>query len=139
MKIYKSKLGKGILTLVLVLLILPILLILFQKEWIGSVVAGLICIGVLLFYFFLYSRTKYVINGDQLIVHNGGLSKIVINIDEILSIDEVINYISAPAFSTHRLKIKYDNGKIIYISPLKMEQFIADMQEKNPLIVAVLR
>lgn len=127
---YKSKLGKGILSFVLTILVLTAAVHLYLKSWIGVAIG----IWILAFYFLLYLKTIYIIRYDNLVIHNGFLYKIEIQIKSIESISEVTNYTSSPAFSTDRLKITYNSKKTIYISPKEKEQFIAEILEKNPSI-----
>jgi len=131
--VYRSRLGKWGIVFVLSPLIVGFVPFLCYGDLTG-VITGF---GILLSCFLLYFGIRYKIEGDQLIVHYAFLYRRKIAISSISSISKVTNFMSAPAFSTKRLKIQYNNRKVVYISPQQERQFIEDIRAKNTAIALI--
>lgn len=82
----------------------------------------------------LFFGTKYVIQGDELIVH-GGITKTKIHIAQIHSLRPSKNPLSAPAMSIDRIEITYDpDMQVTLVSPKDKELFVKGLLEINPTI-----
>lgn len=100
-----------------------------------TVILGIVGVIIL----FAEARTKYVIQGRQLILRVPG-RKAIINIDEIEKIEEtglinleVRNYF---AMSLDRLTITIKNGDKYIVSPKYKDKFVKELQKINPEIIS---
>lgn len=128
--VHRSKIGFGILTLIVVVLGTVLTLITIE-----SVVLGLI-IGVPIIWFtiHIYHETIYSItNGNSLVIKFGILETTEIPIEDIEWIRKSNDVSSAPALSTDRLEIGYKGGRVL-ISPRDKKQFVSDLKKINPNI-----
>lgn len=82
----------------------------------------------------LFLTTKYILEGDTLLIQSGFLYKKKINISEVQKIIESNNPLSSPAASLDRLEIRKTPWDYVLISPKQKEDFIQAMLEKNPNI-----
>lgn len=81
--------------------------------------------------------TKYVIDGDELIIY-GGVYKKRIKIAQITSLRPTKNPLSAPAMSLDRIEILFDpHSQITLVSPKDKEMFVKKLLEMNPDIKLV--
>ena len=88
---------------------------------------------ILLFIAVFWFGTRYVIQGDFLIIKIGPFNYTKIDVKTIKSIDNAKgNLMSAPANSFNRINIKYGKLKEILLSPKSREQFFEDLQKINP-------
>lgn len=83
----------------------------------------------------LFFGTKYIIEGEELIVY-GGIYKKRINIKQIRSLRPSKNPLSAPAMSIDRIEITYNTtfSEVILVSPKDKEGFVKRLLEINPNI-----
>ena len=82
----------------------------------------------------LFFGTKYVIIGNELIVH-GGITKTKINIAQIRSLRPSKNPLSAPAMSIDRIEITFDpDMQVTLVSPKDKKLFVKELLEINPTI-----
>lgn len=130
MKIYKSKIGKELIIPMSIIMGGISILFIIEGLWIGL----LIHFAVILLILYLFSKTYYVVEGNQLRIKAGFLVNMLINIDEIRKINETRNPISSPALSLDRLEIVYKKYDRVYISPREKAEFIQDMLMLNPNI-----
>ena len=70
--------------------------------------------------------TRYVIQGQQLVVRSG-LFKWRISINEIWDITPTSDPIASPALSLDRLRITYGKNKSVLISPRDKDAFLAEI------------
>jgi hypothetical protein len=130
MKIYKSKIGKELIIPMSIIIGGISILFIIEGLWIGL----LIHFAFILLILHLFSKTYYVVEGNQLRIKAGFLVNMLINIDEIRKINETRNPISSPALSLDRLEIVYKKYDRVYISPREKAEFIQDMLMLNPNI-----
>lgn len=78
---------------------------------------------------------RYDIVGTELHIRTFyALTKKVIDINSIKSVEPSRDAISSPAASTKRLLIKYNEYDEVLISPVREEEFISTLQQINPEI-----
>ncbi|HHT22712.1 MAG TPA: PH domain-containing protein [Bacteroidales bacterium] len=131
-KIYKSKIGIGLVTFIVILISISSLpLFLGAFSWIGFFIVLLTVIFIL----YIFLSIVYVIDGENLIVKNSFLKPQIIDIKTIKEISETHNPISAPAASLDRIEIKYGKNCSIIVSPKKKKEFISDLIKINSTIV----
>jgi len=135
MKIYKSKIGNELIIPISVIMGGIIILFIVEGLWLGLVLHLL----VILFILHLFSKTYYVIEGNQIRIKAGFLLKMLISINDIREIKETRNPISSPALSLDRLEIIYNKYDRVYISPKNKSEFIQDMLSLNPNITVKYR
>lgn len=129
--IYYSKIDLW-LVIVLLLGLSPAILPLFWDfDWISF----LIDVAVVVFLVEMFRHTKYVIDGDQLIVKTGFLLSESCDIHQILSVKRTRTFLSAPALSLDRLRIDVKGGKLFVISPRRKKEFVEHLLKINPEII----
>ena len=127
---FRSKIGLG--------LALPIgiiwggvtVLLIYQEIW--WMAAFLLLLLSWITHLFL--TTKYILEGDTLLIQSGFLYKKKMNISEVQKIIESNNPLSSPAASLDRLEIRKTTWDYVLISPKQKEDFIQAMLERNPNI-----
>ena len=135
MKTYRSKIDLWLMALVFIPLVFPVVNGILEKDW--SMLITFTIINALIIY--LFSETKYIINGSKLNVRAGILVNTNIKIDEIKSVTKTYNPLSAPALSINRLEIKYgSNYDYALISPKDRAGFVQDLLKINPNIIIKL-
>ncbi len=100
---------------------------LITLDWITLLI--LFPIGVVLLW--LWFRTGYLIDGEQLKIKFGPFKK-TISIHSIRKLTKTKSLLSSPALSMNRIEIMYNNYDIVYISPEYENEFIHFLQEVNP-------
>ena len=130
MKKYPSKISYGLLLFVLAVLIGSTVPIILHGNWVGV----LINLAVLLFVLYVFFSIYYIIEGNSLLIRVGVLFNWKIEISTIQSIAESNSWISSPAVSLDRLKIKYKKHSNVLISPKDKSGFIAQLTQINPQI-----
>ncbi|MEM9647015.1 MAG: PH domain-containing protein [Bacteroidota bacterium] len=130
MKKYPSKIGIGLLGLILLVLIGSTIPLLSPPIWpaIG------INLAVLIFILYLFASTHYTIDGNWLHVQCGFLVQKKIEIGAITRVSETNSPISGPAISLDRLNVVYGANKDILISPKDKSGFIEHLRRINPKI-----
>lgn len=99
-----------------------------------GIVIIIVTIALIVLLATLFFGTKYVIQGNELIVH-GGITKTKINIAQIRSLRPSKNPLSAPAMSLDRIEITYDPDiQVTLVSPKDKELFVKKLLEVNPAI-----
>lgn len=125
MKIYKSKIDWWLIILILILFGYPIVDGILSKEYVLSLVFGLILI-----IFFLLSKTiQYKIDGENLVIW-----KTKIDIKTITKIYRTNNPLSSPAMSLDRIAIVYNKFDEVLLSPEERNEFINELLKINPNI-----
>ncbi len=135
MKIYKSKIGKELIIPISIIMGGITVLFIIEELWLGLIIH----LAVIIFILHLFSKTYYVLDGNQLRIKAGLLINLLINIDEIRQISETRNPISSPALSLDRLEILYKKYSRVYISPREKNEFIQDVLILNPNITVKYR
>ena len=135
MKVYKSKIGTGILSFIILIIGGTTIPMIYYKMWIGVIINLLVS----LFIWHLFSTTYYAIKENVLIIKSGFLFSESIKIDKIRKISESRNPISSPANSLDRLEIIYEERNSILISPKEKIDFLETLKVINPKIEITLR
>ena len=128
MKVFKSKIDWWLVVLVLVIFGYPIIDGILSKEYVLSLVFGLI----LLVFYFLSKTIRYKIDSENLIIWNTK-----INIHSIRKIYRTNNPLSSPALSLDRIAVVYNTYDEVLISPREREEFIQELLKINPNIEVV--
>ncbi|HTE26028.1 PH domain-containing protein [Flavitalea sp.] len=132
---FKSKIGPELAIPVAVLLFAGLMLSSASKNWIGVLIIFLVMIFVL----HVFLTTYYEINGNILKIKCGFLIDKEVNIDDIVSIKETFNPLSAPATSLDRLEIKLRGKDSILVSPKDKREFINELVKIKPGIAVIMR
>ncbi|NMH25109.1 PH domain-containing protein [Flavobacterium solisilvae] len=125
MKIYKSKIDWWLIILILILFGYPIVDGILSKEYVLSLVFGLI----LIIFFFLSKTIQYKIDGENLVIW-----KTKIDIKTIRKIYRTNNPLSSPAMSLDRIAIVYNKFDEVLLSPEERDEFINELLKINPNI-----
>ncbi|WP_396155306.1 PH domain-containing protein [Flavobacterium macrobrachii] len=125
MKIYKSKIDWWLIILILILFGYPIVDGILSKEYVLSLVFGLI----LIIFFFLSKTIQYKIDGENLVIW-----KTKIEIKTIRKIYRTNNPLSSPAMSLDRIAIVYNKFDEVLLSPKERDEFINELLKINPNI-----
>jgi hypothetical protein len=135
MTTYKSRIGTGLLAMILFIVGGVALLMAYEGIW------ALFALMILLLAFILHMllTTDYRIDGAVLIVRCGFFYGRPINIDSIKEIRETNNPISAPAASLDRLLITYNRYDSIILSPKEKSAFIDHIKSLNPNVKVSLK
>jgi hypothetical protein len=128
MKVFKSKIDWWLVVLVLVIFGYPIIDGILSKEYVLSLVFGLI----LVVFYFLSKTIRYKIDSENLIIWN---TKISIHL--IRKIYRTNNPLSSPALSLDRIAVVYNTYDEVLISPREREEFIQELLKINPNIEVV--
>lgn len=107
----------------------------FPLFWTFEWVLLSIDVVVALFLIEVFRNTKYVIDGEKLIVKTGFKLSSSCDICQIKSITKTRTLLSAPALSLDRLEVKLKGGDVIVISPRKKRAFVEHLLKVNPQIV----
>ena len=125
MKIYKSKIDWWLIILILILFGYPIVDGILSKEYVLSLVFGLI----LIIFFFLSKTIQYKIDGENLVIW-----KTKIDIKTIRKVYRTKNPLSSPAMSLDRIAIVYNKFDEVLLSPKERDEFINELLKINPNI-----
>jgi len=125
MKIYKSKIDWWLIILILVVFGYPIVDGILSKDYILSLIFGLI----LIVFFFLSKTIQYKIDGENLVIW-----KTKIDIKTIRKVYRTNNPLSSPALSLDRIAIVYNKFDEVLLSPKEREEFINELLKINPNI-----
>ena len=136
MKVFKSKIGYGILIPVLLLLIGMVLIPFIAGAPMGAI---LTMIGIILptiaFILHVFFGTAYQINDkNELLIKCGILYNAVVDVSEIKSIHKIRNPVTSPAASLDRIELKYGKWKSVIISPEDKIGFLNELLKINPNI-----
>jgi hypothetical protein len=135
MKVFKSKIGYGILIPVLVLLIGLTLLPIINGAPTGSILVMVsIMVPVIALTLNIFFRTTYRINDNQLLIKCGFFYKATVDILAITTVSRTRNPISSPAASLDRIELKYGKWESVIISPDDKMAFVNELLKINPNI-----
>lgn len=135
--VFKSKISRGLLILLLVAILLAPAIMLYHRTHVWEAIVLLLltsitCLPALL-------NTHYTIEEKVLKIRSGLLYKKDISIDNIRKIVETNNMVSSPAASLDRLEIFFNSLDSVLISPKDKAGFISTIQEINPKIEVVYK
>ena len=130
-QVYRSKVGKGPVAFIVIVLSAVMITMIVLKAWWGLIID--IC--VLAFIAHLFILTYYTISGNTLKVRSGFIINITIDIATITKIEPTNTMLSAPALSMDRLEVFYNKYDSVVISPGDKAGFIGRLKEINPGIV----
>lgn len=128
--IFRSKISKGLLLLMIVAILLAPGIMLYHHShlWeaaILAVVTSILCLPAIL-------NTYYIIEDHMLKIRSGLFYKKELSIVSIRKIVETNNMISSPAASLDRLELFYNSFDSVLISPKDKAGFIRAIQAINP-------
>jgi hypothetical protein len=126
-KTYKSKIDRGIILPILLVLLVGVFMTL-MKIWVGLLVILLL----LTFIIHMLLTTQYKIVGRTLKVKSGVFVNKVVSIDAISKILDTNSKLSSPANSLDRLELRYNKFDRIIISPKDKDGFIKTLYELKP-------
>lgn len=92
-------------------------------------------IGIVALIIFISKTTNYTISNNLLVVNSLYLIHAKIEIDKINKIEKSKSWLSAPALSFDRIKLRYNKYDEIYISPKNKAQFLEELLKQNPNII----
>lgn len=136
MTVYRSKIGKGILAVILISFGLPAYFLAQEFNLIAAIIFALTAALIA----YLFTKIRYEINGDELKIRGDLVGSKPIEISSIRSIKETNNPIASPAASLDRLEITF--GKFaskVLVSPKDKAGFIKHLLQINPDINVVYR
>lgn len=100
-------------------------------AWSGLLVAGLAILPVLLTYSTLWMVTEYQLHADELRVRCGPL-RWRIPCRDINLVEPKWSLRAQPALALRRLRLEYRGGRVLELSPLQRERFIALLAARCP-------
>lgn len=133
-KVYTSKIDLLIIVAVIMLgSSVDVLLTAIEDGDLKSWLVALLEVAVCVFVFLLIYPTKYIIDGDSLVVRCG-FQRRTIPISQITSMRCSHNLLASPALSVDRLEIVFKEKSIdsILISPRNRRDFVEDLKSINP-------
>ena len=90
--------------------------------------------GIFLFIVFLFSGMRYVISDNKLYVKIWMIPIGNADILSITSVERSYNFLSSPAASLKRLRLKGSKCQYMLISPIREAEFIEELKAINPNI-----
>ena len=126
MKTFRSKIDWWLIVLILTVFGYPTIDGIVNSQYSLS----LTMFAILLLMFWMFSKIKYVIDGDLLKVW-----WIKIDIHSIKRIYKTNNPLSSPALSLDRIAIVYNKYDEVLISPKLKKEFVEELLKINPNIV----
>lgn len=129
MTVFKSKIDWWL----ALLLLYPIFLSvssMIEGKWHGF----LGFVGIIFFIWFVSKSTRYIVDGNLLIVKCMFIVNEKIEINKIRKIEKTNSILSSPALSLDRIAIKYNKFDEVYISPQEKQFFVNELLKINPEI-----
>ncbi len=135
MKVYYSKKDFWLGTFLWGFLMAPFGLILYNFEPITSmfIVSALTLVSLVLVAW-LWFDTKYFIKNGEIKINAGPIKYAPVPISKITTIKKTKTWLSSPACSFDRIEISYNKYDSIVISPTKLKEFLATLNDINPSI-----
>jgi hypothetical protein len=124
--IFRSSVSVGLVVFLFVALGIPTWLMIRDGVWFGLAIH----IGIILFIYWLYRTTKYIVTDEGLEIQCG-LRKQQIRWEDVRSVKYTSNPISSPAFSFRRIQIDYGRMGSVLISPHTRENFMNELRQRN--------
>jgi len=81
----------------------------------------------------MFLNTNYTLGDTELVIKSGLGKPLIVPYDSIFSILESTNRLASAALSSDRVEIRYDEHRVIYISPQKKKDFIKLLSAKAEL------
>lgn len=134
-KVYPSKVGWGLLSLVVFGFGVGIYHTLAQSHWTDLAIQA----GILFFVILIFNSISYEVNEKTLVVKTFFWFKKEISIDSITGIVETSNVISSPAASLDRLEILYGKYNSVIVSPKDKMGFIEHLESISPEIMVKMK
>ncbi len=110
-----------------ILLWLPDVFLFLSGQESGSLLLNFIAILYLILVATAWFGTRYIIQGEYLFIKVGPLIINKIWIPSIQKVRKIRSSIFAPAWSSDRLIIYYENGKTQQLSPRNPQHFLKDL------------
>jgi len=129
--LYKSKIGWGMVSVLIIVYIGCSLLMLFDDSWPGIVVIT----PAFALVAYTLATTYYSIEGETLKVKSGLFYNKTFNIKTFRKIVNTNNAINAPAASFDRIELFFNGYDSVVVSPNDKEAFIAQLKSINPDII----
>lgn len=127
--VYKSRIGKELIILFILLLLLFTGISLFEGDWQLLVIMTSVCTLFIL----PLKNTSYTVEGMQLKIRVGYLYKQDVDIGSIRKITESDSWVSSPAPDIkNRLDLQCGKAGSITVSPSDKQGFIQQLLQLNP-------
>ena len=97
---------------------------LWNRLWLGFSIIQL----QVIFIFYLYRKTAYILEDEWLVIQCGFFYSLRIPYADIKRIRKTANPISSPAWSFKRIQIDYGKMSSVIISPNTIEQFLNSIE-----------
>lgn len=134
-KVYKSKIGIGILLFIIFIVGGASAILIIKNVYI----ALLVLIPVIALLLNIFLQTSYTITTNKrLLIKSGILFKAEIDIETIRKIESSNSILSSPALSMDRLEIFYNKYDTVLVSPKDKQEFIAHLLTINPNISVIV-
>ncbi len=91
----------------------------------------LICLA---FVAWIWFDTKYIIKNGEIKINAGPINYAPVPIQKIKSIKKTKTWLSSPACSLDRIEINYNKYDSIVISPMKLKEFLTNLNAINSSI-----
>ena len=78
----------------------------------------------------ILTTTHYTLDDDTLVIRSGPF-RWRVPVAEMRAVTETSNPLSSPALSLDRLRIEYENGRSVMISPEDKEGFLRDLRSRS--------
>lgn len=130
-KVFRSRISVLVIIFLLILFTPILISMLLDKVYQGIVGLG----GIVFLIIISFSRTRYIISGEELLIKIFFIPCGKVNIAKITSVERSYNPISSAAASLKRLQINYNNGRFLLISPIDEPIFIEELKKINPTII----
>ena len=129
--VYKSKIGRGMVSVLIVIYTGCSLLMFFDDSWPGI----LFITPVFALVTYTLFTTRYVVEGENLTVKSGPFYNKIFSIKAFRKIVKTNSLITAPASSTDRIELFFNGYDSVVISPKDKDAFINHLKSINPAIV----
>ena len=133
MDVFKSKIDKWLLTCLALSIIACLLgasVMLREGGTVNYAIAAFILIVGAGFPLWIFVSTKYIVKNENLKIISGPFSWNIL-IESIKSVQETKNAVTSPALSFDRLEIKYDEDKVINVSPVNKIEFMQKLDNEE--------
>lgn len=132
---FKSKVDRWIVVLIVLVIIMQIVAIgsaaLQASDPLGTTAMILTMIAVVALLVWLLTGTHYTVDGNTLRVVAGPF-RWKVPVDQITSVEATRTWLSSPALSLDRMRIRYGNKRVIVISPADKTGFLKAIDHEFP-------
>lgn len=133
---YRSKMGAFYAVTILFIFMLGIILLLWLPSDPASIAIAAVLWATALFFLFMWSRAKYTLKENGLLIRTTFAEREI----EYLSVTQIKDESGHMAyhgmwvvFSTDLILITYDKRGVIWISPVKKQEFLSKLRVRCPL------